>query len=117
MPFLPIHNLRAIHTLLQWNNLQIYLDDTALDNRTTSIRELLRQLRAKRFTTANPQLAIHVDVHNRPAGPSANFTFVDGTSVDFETNEYHAPEIMFQVHLKGMQLDAEYEMAGKSVED
>ena len=89
----------------------------ALDNRTTSIRELLRQLRAKRFTTANPQLAINVDAHNRPAAPSANFTFVDGTSTLFETKDYHAPEIMFQVHLKGMQLDAEYEMEGKSVDE
>ena len=53
----------------------------ALDNRTTSIRELLRQLRAKRFTTANPKLAINVDVHDRPQAPTANFEFVDGTQV------------------------------------
>lgn len=53
----------------------------AMDNRTTSVRELLRQLRAKRFTKANPKLAINVDVHNRPASPSAHFKFVDGTDV------------------------------------
>lgn len=35
----------------------------------------------------------------------------------FETKDYNATEMMFQVHLKGMQLDAEYEMAGKSVDD
>ena len=95
----------------------MFKKNIALDNRTTSIRELLRQLRAKRFTTANPKLAIHVDVHNRPAAPSANFTFVDGTETFFETKDYHAPDIMFQVHLKGMQLDAEYEMAGKSIDE
>ena len=56
---------------------------TALDSRTTSVRELLRQLRAKRFTKANPKLAINVDVHNRPSAPSAHFQFVDGTDVRY----------------------------------
>mmetsp|Transcript_9188 Transcript_9188/g.17528 ORF Transcript_9188/g.17528 Transcript_9188/m.17528 type:complete len:116 (+) Transcript_9188:75-422(+) len=88
-----------------------------LDNRTTSVRELLRQLRAKRFIKANPKLAIKVDVHNRPAAPSAHFQFVDGTDQLFETKDYNAHEMMFQIHLKGMQLDAEYEMAGKSVDE
>ena len=77
----------------------------------------MRQLRAKRFTTANPKLALNVEVHNRPAAPSAAFGFVDGSDLSFETKDYHAPEILFQVHLKGMQLDAEYEMAGKSVDE
>lgn len=89
----------------------------ALDSRTTSIRELLRQVRAKRFIEANPKLAINVDVHNRPVGPTANFVFIDGEERFFETKDYHAPEVMFQVHLKGMQLDAEYEMAGKSIDE
>ena len=59
----------------------MHASSTALDSRTTSIRELLRQLRAKRFTKANPKLAIKVDVHNRPAAPSAHFQFIDGTDV------------------------------------
>ena len=90
---------------------------TALDDRTTSIRELLRQVRAKRFKQANPKLAINVDIHNRPSEPTAHFAFADGTDSLFQTKDYIAPEIMFQVHLKGMQLDAEYEMAGKSLDD
>ena len=35
----------------------------------------------------------------------------------YETKDYIAHEIMFQVHLKAMTLDAEYEMAGKSLDD
>jgi ATP-dependent Clp protease adapter protein ClpS len=35
----------------------------------------------------------------------------------FDTQKYKANEIMFQIHLKAMQLDAEYEMSGKSIED
>ena len=35
----------------------------------------------------------------------------------FDTQESTAHEILFQVHLKTMEMDAEYEMAGKSIDD
>ena len=35
----------------------------------------------------------------------------------FETHKFKINEMMFQVHLKAMQLDAEYEMAGKNIDE
>jgi hypothetical protein len=39
------------------------------------------------------------------------------TQTVFETHKYDIKEMMFQIHLKGMQLDAEYEMAGKNIDE
>jgi hypothetical protein len=62
-------------------------------------------------------LAINVDVHDKPLAPTAIFTFVDETQETFDTKDYVAADIMFQIHLKGMQLEAEYEMDGKNVDE
>ena len=35
----------------------------------------------------------------------------------FDTQQNDVKEMMFQVHLKAMQLDADYEMAGKSIDE
>lgn len=35
----------------------------------------------------------------------------------FDTQKNNVKEMMFQIHLKAMQLDAEYEMSGKSIDD
>lgn len=35
----------------------------------------------------------------------------------FQTKDNHANEMIFQIHLKAMQLDAEYEIAGKNIDD
>jgi len=35
----------------------------------------------------------------------------------FQTNVNNVQEMMFQVHLKAMQIDADYEMNGKSLDD
>jgi hypothetical protein len=42
--------------------------------------------------------------------------FVFGQSI-FETHKYDVKEMMFRIHLKGMQLDSEYEMAGKNIDE
>ena len=47
----------------------------------------------------------------------AVFQFVDETTKEFETSQSKVTEMMFQVHLKAMQLDAEYEMEGKNIDD
>lgn len=90
---------------------------TALDKRTTSIRELLRQVKVKRIAKANPRLKINVDIHNRPDAPTAFFKFIDETEQSFETYQYNCFEMIFQIHLKGMQLDAEYELDGKNIDE
>ena len=91
---------------------------TAFDQRTRSARELLRQVQAKRFIKANPNLKINIDVHSRPDKPMARFQMVDDTEpLVFETHENEVKEIMFQVHLKAMQLDADYELSGKSIDE
>ena len=35
----------------------------------------------------------------------------------FDTQKFNVNEMLFEIHLKGMQLDAEYEMAGESIDD
>jgi hypothetical protein len=35
----------------------------------------------------------------------------------FDTQQNDVKEMMFQVHLKAMQLDADYEMAGTSLDE
>jgi hypothetical protein len=35
----------------------------------------------------------------------------------FSTHENHAKDMLFQVHLKAMNIDADYEMNGKSIDD
>lgn len=35
----------------------------------------------------------------------------------FETHKYDVKEMMFRIHLKGMQLDSEFEMAGKNIDE
>ena len=85
------------------------------DNRTRSIRELMRQMQAK--ATKYDKLKLNIDVNAAPNPPAARFLFADGTEQKFETNQFVVNEIMFQVHLKAMQLDADYELEGKSIED
>lgn len=36
---------------------------------------------------------------------------------NFEAHKMNAKDMMFQVHLRAMQIDAEYEMADKNIED
>lgn len=74
-------------------------------------------MQASRFRKANPKLAIKLDVHSRPTAPVAVFHFVDETTKEFETEQSKVDEMLFQVHLKAMQLDAEYEMEGKNIDD
>jgi hypothetical protein len=90
---------------------------TAFDARSTSAREMMRQVQASRFKKANPKLQIRFDIHGRVDKPIVQFSFADGTEKIFDCQEDLASDMMFQVHLKTMQLDAEYEMAGKSIDE
>lgn len=119
----------------------------AFDARTTSARELLRQVRADRFKTANPKLAISATVTGTADPPKVVFQFVDEsvvssssstswkaiyivdanphsrlfvfrvTQMDFESENYNCKEILHGVYLKAMQLNVEFEMDGKSIDD
>jgi 39S ribosomal protein L53/MRP-L53 len=53
----------------------------AFDARTTSIRELMRQVQTPRYSKANPRLKINVNIHNTYIPPTAHFNFIDGTEV------------------------------------
>ena len=37
--------------------------------------------------------------------------------VTYETEEINVREMLFQVHMKTMQMDAEFEMEGKSIDE
>mmetsp|Transcript_2944 Transcript_2944/g.4785 ORF Transcript_2944/g.4785 Transcript_2944/m.4785 type:complete len:117 (-) Transcript_2944:64-414(-) len=87
------------------------------DSRTTSARELLRQVQASRLKAANPKLEIDAKVLNSAEAPSAVFKFVDDSQIDFDSENYDTKEILHSVYLKAMQLNTEYEMDGKNIDD
>ena len=49
--------------------------------------------------------------------PEVLFKFVDDTEKRFESAEYKANEILFDVHLFLDRMDNEWEMQGKSIDD
>ena len=64
-----------------WHYLSHSFTFTAFDSRTRSVRELLRQVQAERFSKANPKLKIKANVLGTVDPPIAEFEFVDGTVV------------------------------------
>mmetsp|Transcript_23439 Transcript_23439/g.28186 ORF Transcript_23439/g.28186 Transcript_23439/m.28186 type:complete len:115 (+) Transcript_23439:124-468(+) len=87
------------------------------DNRTTSAREVLRQVMAERYSKANPKLQINTHVVGTPYPPSVVFKFVNDNEKIFDSSEYDASEIMYETLLEAMQINNEYEMEGKSIDD
>jgi 39S ribosomal protein L53/MRP-L53 len=53
----------------------------AFDSRTSSIRELMRQVRTPRYSKANPRLKVDINIHNTYHAPIAKFNFIDGSEV------------------------------------
>ena len=56
----------------------------AFDRRARSTREVLRQVQAKRYIKANPNLKIAYEVHHRADAPTTRFHFIDGSEVCIE---------------------------------
>ena len=89
----------------------------AFDARTTSARELWRQMQAQRFVKANPDFKVNTNVSAKPDPPSVIFKFVDDTEKKFDSQNFEVQEILFDVHLELDRMDNEFEMAGKSLDD
>ncbi|KAG7342464.1 39S ribosomal protein L53/MRP-L53 [Nitzschia inconspicua] len=87
------------------------------DNRTKSAREIWRQMQATRFKRANPKLQINTNVSGTAAAPQVVFTLYDDSEMRFDSQNYTASEILFDVHLTLDKLDNEFEMSGKSFDD
>lgn len=87
------------------------------DIRTRSARELLRQVQAGRFSSANPNLKVKAHVVATPDPPSVVFKFVDGTEKVFDSQEFIVNEMMEKVFLHSMEINNDYEMNGKSIDD
>mmetsp|Transcript_23181 Transcript_23181/g.33907 ORF Transcript_23181/g.33907 Transcript_23181/m.33907 type:complete len:114 (+) Transcript_23181:224-565(+) len=87
------------------------------DDRTRSARELMRQVQAERFIKANPKLKINKNVVGTIDTPSVEFEFVDGTVKTFDSKEFLAKEMLSEVYTTADNLDIEYELAGKSIDD
>ena len=52
-----------------------------LDNRTSSAREIWRQMQATRYRKANPKLKINTEVLGTAAAPEVVFKLIDDTEV------------------------------------
>jgi cytochrome c1 len=68
---------------------QRHLFFAAFDARTTSARELLRQVRADRFKAANPKLEIAATVTGTADPPKVLFQFVDESEVSCSFTSGH----------------------------
>lgn len=116
----------------------------AFDGRTTSAREVLTQVRASRFSKVNPNLKIVPDIVSTIDPPLIDFQFVDGSQVrdiffffylitdyeinvkvsmshvsqkSFDSQGYHAKEILDEVYQYLTNLDMEYQLADKNIDD
>lgn len=89
----------------------------AFDSRTRSAREVMRQFEAQRLVRANPKLKVKADVHSRPSAPEVKVSFVDGTDLTFDSQEYIAADMLMDIWRAAMKLDDEFELEGKNVED
>mmetsp|Transcript_14571 Transcript_14571/g.17243 ORF Transcript_14571/g.17243 Transcript_14571/m.17243 type:complete len:115 (-) Transcript_14571:33-377(-) len=87
------------------------------DDRTSSARELWRQMSGDRFKTANPKLLVKTNIVGTVDPPQVKVEFVDGTVKEFKSKEYMAREMMNEVFMFANDLDIEYELAGKSIDD
>jgi hypothetical protein len=87
------------------------------DSRTKSAREIWRQMQATRYHNANPNLKINTEVMGTPDAPEVTFKFIDDTEKRFDSKNFKANEILFDVHLFLDRLDNEFEMSGKSLDD
>jgi hypothetical protein len=74
-------------------------------------------MQATRYHAANPNLKINTHVLGTAAAPEVVFKFIDDTEKRFDSKDYTANEILFDVHLSLDQKDNEYEMSGKSLDD
>ncbi|KAL9190115.1 hypothetical protein ACHAXT_007326 [Thalassiosira profunda] len=87
------------------------------DARTTSARELLRQIHSERMLACNPKLKVINDIHSKPNAPRIQFDFVDGSDMAFNTEEFQVQEMMMDVWRTTMKIDDAFEMEGKNVDD
>mmetsp|Transcript_15626 Transcript_15626/g.23479 ORF Transcript_15626/g.23479 Transcript_15626/m.23479 type:complete len:116 (-) Transcript_15626:204-551(-) len=87
------------------------------DGRTTSARELMRQVQASRFKKANPKLVIETNVSGTVDPPAVKFEFVDGNIKTFDSQNFIANDMLGEVYDFANSLDIEYELAGKSIDD
>eukprot|EP00536_Pseudo-nitzschia_multiseries_P010434 jgi/Psemu1/289086/fgenesh1_pg.318_\ len=87
------------------------------DNRTKSARELWRQMQATRYRKANPKLEINTHVLGSASPPEVVFKFIDDTEKRYDSRHFTANEIFFDVHLSLDNLDTEFELSGKSLDD
>ncbi|VEU40462.1 unnamed protein product [Pseudo-nitzschia multistriata] len=87
------------------------------DNRTTSAREFWRQMQATRYRKMNPRLEINTHVLGSASPPEIVLKLIDDTEKRYDSRNYTASEIFFDVHLSLDNLDNEFELSGKSLDD
>eukprot|EP00978_Attheya_sp_CCMP212_P034225 scaffold142505_cov40-Attheya_sp.AAC.1 len=89
----------------------------AFDRRTRSARELMRQVLADRYKKANTKLKINADIHGKVDPPLVAFKFADDSELKFDSQEFVATEMLGEVFQHANNMDIDYEMNGKSIED
>lgn len=115
MPALKITRALSTHLFKYISRVDIKFNP--FDNRTRSIRELMRQVQAERFAKANPRLKINTKVVGTVDPPIAEFEFVDGTVVSYDTQSFQAKEMLDEIFMTANNMDIEFELEGKSIDD
>jgi len=87
------------------------------DTRTASAREVWNQLASGRFKTANPKMSIGTHILSTPDAPHVNFIFANDTTANFDSQNYDAKEIMDEVWMRTSQIEVDYELENRSIDD
>lgn len=77
----------------------------------------MRQVHADRFAKSNPKLKINTMVVGTTEPPKVEFEFIDGVIKTYDSQQFQAKEMLDEVFLTANNMDIEFELEGKSVND
>mmetsp|Transcript_28924 Transcript_28924/g.42890 ORF Transcript_28924/g.42890 Transcript_28924/m.42890 type:complete len:116 (+) Transcript_28924:191-538(+) len=87
------------------------------DGRSKAAREMWRQMKAQRYYQANPKLSLDLKQVSTPVPPVVKFSFVDGSNMDFDCEQQHCKEMLHGVWEHARDMDFEFEMTDKNIDD
>mmetsp|Transcript_22572 Transcript_22572/g.33336 ORF Transcript_22572/g.33336 Transcript_22572/m.33336 type:complete len:118 (+) Transcript_22572:173-526(+) len=115
MPYLKFTKEVTTHLIKYVRTVDIRFNP--LDSRGTAVRELWRQVSAERFAASNPKLNIKAETVGTAAPPVAKVEFVDDSEIDFTGENYDCKEMLDILFIKAEQLDIDFELEGKNIEE
>ena len=70
---------------------------------------------SNRIHKANPNLALSPHVMNTADAPKVSIEFIDGSKKTIDSKQYHAHEVLDEVHMHASAIEYKYQMEGKEL--